>query len=87
MSKRRLQILVDDDLHTRLQAVAKLRGLPLEAVARDAMDRGLESRDASRAAAGAAIVAARPMPVPDVSDLLGELSRLRERRPSYRSAL
>lgn len=80
MLQRRLQVLIDDDRHARLRAIAKERGVSIGTVVREAIDRGLASPDASRAAAGASILAAPPMPVPDVDELLDELEALRGRR-------
>lgn len=80
MLQRRLQVLIDDDRHARIQAIAKERGVSIGTVVREAIDRGLASPDASRAAAGASILAAAPMPVPTVDELLDELDALRGRR-------
>lgn len=80
MLQRRLQVLIDDERHERLQALAKERGVSVGTLVREAIDRGLVSPEASRAAAGARILAAAPMPVPPVGELLAELEELRGRR-------
>jgi Ribbon-helix-helix protein, copG family len=80
MLQRRLQVLIDEARHERLQALAKERGVSVGSLVRDAIDRGLASPDARKAAAGARILAAAPMPAPAVDDLLSELDDLRGRR-------
>jgi hypothetical protein len=80
MLERRLQILIDEDRHRRILAVARERGMSVGAVVRDAIDRGLGVADTRRRAAGSRLLAAEPMDVPDVDDLLGELDDLRARR-------
>jgi plasmid stability protein len=76
MLQRRLQVLIDDDLHERLLAAARDRGMSVEAVVREAIEGGLASPDA----AGARTLAAIPMDVPAVDDLVTELNDLRGRR-------
>ncbi len=80
MLQRRLQVLIDDDRHARLQALAKARGVSVGTLVREAIDRGLASPEHGRAAAAARILAAEPMPVPPVDDLIAELDELRGRR-------
>lgn len=79
MLQRRLQVLIDDERHARLQAIARERGVSIGTVVREAIDRGLAAPDARRAAAGARILAADPMPVPQVDELIAELDDLRGR--------
>jgi hypothetical protein len=80
MFERRLQILIDDERHRRIVAVARQRGMSVGAVVRDAIDRGLATPDTRRRAAGSRVLAAEPMDVPGVDALLTELDDLRGRR-------
>lgn len=80
MLKRRLQVLIDDDRHDRLMAVARDRGMSLGAVVREAIDRGLATPDGRRELAAARILGAPPMDVPSVDELKAELDALRGRR-------
>lgn len=80
MLQRRLQVLIDDDRHARLLAIAKERNLSVGAVVREAIDRGLASPDARRGVASARILAAESMEVPAGDGLLAELDELRGRR-------
>lgn len=76
----RLQILLDDARHQRLLAVADERGISVAAVVREAIDRGLPTRDGHRQAAGLRLLDAPDMPVPDVGELREELEAIRGRR-------
>jgi hypothetical protein len=76
----RLQILLDDERHQRLLAVADERGISVAAVVREAIDRGLPARDGHRRAAGLRLLDAPDMSVPDVRELRGELEAIRGRR-------
>jgi len=78
--ERRLQILLDDERHRRLVAVAEERGVSVAAVVREAIDRGLPASDGLRRAAGQRLLAASDMPVPESRELLAELDRIRGRR-------
>lgn len=80
MMDRRLQILLDAERHDRVVAAARARGVSVATIVREAIDRGLPAPDARRRAAGEAFLAADPMPVPDVPELLEELDALRGRR-------
>jgi len=75
-----LQILLDDDRHRRLTAVAQARGVSVASVVREAIDRGLAVPDGRRRAAGARVLNAPDMPVGDPEELLAELNELRSRR-------
>lgn len=46
MLQRRLQILVDEERQRRIVAAARERGMPVGAVVRDAIDRGLTAAGA-----------------------------------------
>lgn len=78
--EHRLQILLDDDRHSRLVAVARERGVSVATVVREAIDRGVSNPDARRRAAGRRLLEADDMPVPDLADLHAELDALRGRR-------
>jgi hypothetical protein len=80
MLEHRLQILLDDDRHRRLTAVAQARGVSVASVVREAIDRGLAVPDGRRRAAGARVLSAPDMPVGDPEELLAELNELRSRR-------
>jgi hypothetical protein len=76
----RLQILIDDERHQRISAAARERGVSVATIVREAIDRGLASPDARRRAAGARLLEAPDMPVPEPDELLAELDALRSRR-------
>jgi hypothetical protein len=76
----RLQILLDEDRHQRVVALAQARGVSVAAVIREAIDRGLPSAARRREVAADRILSAEPMDVPEVGELIDELSGLRERR-------
>jgi hypothetical protein len=77
--EHRLQILIDDDRHRRITALARERGVSVATVVREAIDRGLGTSEAERRAAGRRILDAPGMPVPDVDELKAELDALRGR--------
>jgi hypothetical protein len=78
--EHRLQILIDDDRHRRISAVARERGVSVATVVREAIDRGLASSATQRRAAGARLLDAPAMSVPDPQELRAELEDLRARR-------
>lgn len=75
----RLQILIDDERHRRISAVAQERGVSVATVVREAIDRGLAKPAAQRHAAAVRLLDAPDMPVPDPSALRVELDGLRGR--------
>ncbi len=77
---RRLQLLLDEDRYQRVAALAGQRGTSVAAVIADAIDRGLPNPDDRRRAAARRLLDAEPVDVPDVPELLSELSELRGRR-------
>jgi hypothetical protein len=79
MLERRLQILLDDARYRRLTTAARERGTSVAAVVRDAIDLALPADLAKRRAALEAILAAEPMPVPDVEELKREIAEGRSR--------
>ena len=80
MLTRRLQVLLDDKRYRRLKSAARRRRVSVATVVRDAIDRDLGSPAMDRSAAGDRFLAAEPMEVGSVDDLLTELDELRGRR-------
>lgn len=78
--EHRLQILLDEERHRRIVAVAQDRGVSVAAVVREAIDRGLAIPDGRRRAAGQRLLEASDMPVPEPEELRAELEGLRGRR-------
>jgi len=76
----RLQILLDDERHQRISAVARERGISVASVVREAIDRGVAGPATRRRAAGRRLLEATDMPVPEPGDLRAELDALRSRR-------
>ena len=62
---RRTQLLLDDDLHRRLQEAAAERGMSLGALIREAIDEKLSRAQETRAKAIDKLLAAEPLPVED----------------------
>lgn len=62
---RRTQLLLDDDLHRRLRAIAAQRGISMGALIREAIDEKLASVQDTRARAIQELLDAEPMPVED----------------------
>jgi predicted DNA-binding protein len=80
MLERRLQILIDEDRHRRISAVARERGVPVSVVVREAIDRGIPDPEGRRSSAARRILEAGDMPVPEPDELKRELDQLRGRR-------
>ena len=78
--EHRLQILLDDERHRRITAIARERGVSVATVVREAIDRGVVDTASRRQAAADRLLRAPDMPVPDVSELTEELEELRGRR-------
>jgi hypothetical protein len=78
--EHRLQILIDDERHRRLTAVARERGVSVATVVREAIDRGLSTPAARRRGAGRRLLDAPDMVVPSPEELREELEQLRSRR-------
>lgn len=77
--EHRLQLLIDDERHSRLVAVAQERGVSIATVVREAIDRGLVNPNGRRRAAGRRLLDAADMAVPDPPELRAELDALRAR--------
>lgn len=73
-------MLIDDERHRRLTAIARERGISVGAVVREAIDAGLRPVDSRRRAALQRLLDAPPMPVGDPDELRAELDELRGRR-------
>ena len=80
MLEHRLQILLDDERHARITAVARERGVSVASVVRDAIDRGVANSDDRRRAAGRRLLDAPDMDVGATDELKAELETLRARR-------
>lgn len=78
--EHRLQILIDDERHSRIVAAARERGVSVATVVREAIDRGVAASAGRRAGAGRRLLDAADMDVPDVAELKAELADLRARR-------
>ena len=81
MLTRRLHLLLDQERYDRVAAEARARKVSVAEVVREAIDTALPPRWPDRLTAGAAILAAEPMEVPEsVGDLRAELDEAREPR-------
>lgn len=81
MLQRRLHLLLDEARYERIADEARSRKISVAEVVREAIDLALPPRWPDRAAAGARILDAQPMPVPrTVAALKDELDALRGRR-------
>lgn len=80
MLEHRLQILLDDERHRRISALARERGVSVASVVREAIDRGLAGPESRRRGAGRRLLDAPDMPVPEPDRLREELDALRSRR-------
>jgi hypothetical protein len=78
--EHRLQILLDDERHRRITALARERGVSVATVIREVINRGLASPGERRKSAGRRLLDAPDMPVPEPRELKGELEALRARR-------
>jgi hypothetical protein len=79
MLRHRLQVLIDEDRHRRLEAEAARRGVPVAVLVREALDAAYPVSAEDRRAAAERVLGARPMPVPDVAALKAELADARAR--------
>ena len=78
--EHRLQILLDDDRHRRLTAVARARGVSVATIVREAIDRGVADPAQRRKSAGQRVLDAPDVPAPDPAELRAELDAVRGRR-------
>ncbi|HEU4803332.1 MAG TPA: hypothetical protein VFS73_09155 [Solirubrobacterales bacterium] len=75
-----MQILLDQERHDRLAAIADERGVSVATVVREAIDRGLPDLSGRRQKAARRLLESPDMPVPAADGLLDELDELRGRR-------
>ncbi len=75
--ERRLQILLDEERHQRLVALAEDGGVSVAAVVREAIDRDLATPNGRRREASRRLLAADDMPVPEPGGLRAELEELK----------
>jgi hypothetical protein len=80
MLKERLQVLIDREQRERLEREATARGTSVATLVREAIDLTFPPAQPRRRSAAEAILAAEPMPAPDLVDLRQELDELRGRR-------
>lgn len=80
MLTRRLQVLIDEERHQRLELEAARRGVAVAVLVREALDAAFPATAGERRAAGERVLDADPMPVPDVDALRAEVAELRARR-------
>ena len=76
---RRFQILLDDARYERLAAAARERNVSVAAVIRDAIDLAVPADLARKREAVDGVLAAEPIPVPDVAELKREAAAGRSR--------
>ena len=79
MFSERLQVLIDPEQRERLERAASARGTSVATIVREAIDLAVPHDPGSKRAAADAVLAATPMAVPAVDDLLAELDALRGR--------
>lgn len=80
MFKERLQVLIGTEQRQRLEREASLRGTSVATLVREAIDLAFPPDRDRRAEAARRILAAEPMAIPDVPELLHEIDELRSRR-------
>ena len=78
---RRLQLLIDEPRYRRVAARARQRNMSVSAVIRDAIDAAIPADVAKKRAALEEVLAAEPVPMPDVEDLKAELDEIRSGQP------
>jgi hypothetical protein len=77
MLERRLQILIDDERYHRLASAARARKTSVATIVREAIDAALPVDVERKRAALEEVLAADPVPLPDVAELKGELDEIR----------
>ena len=80
MPKHRLQVLLDEERHSRLEEAARERGVSVATIVREAIDLALAPAASRRLAAGRRLLEAADMEVPDLTGLNEEPGGLRTRR-------
>jgi predicted DNA-binding ribbon-helix-helix protein len=82
MLDRRLQVLIDQSLWTRLEREAERRSVSVSTLVREAIDERYPGSTAERRAALKAVLRAPLMEVPAPDELRGEREAIRARRAS-----
>lgn len=78
--ERRVQVLLDEERYQQAAAAARERGVSVGQVVRDALDASLGATQRRRLQAGAEILAAEPMPLPDdPAHLRAEIDAMHDR--------
>jgi len=80
MLEHPVRILLDEERHARITAVARARGVSVATVVTEAIDRELVDPSDHRRAAGRRLIDAPNMVVPGPGELRDELETLRSRR-------
>lgn len=80
MKTERLQVLIETAQRERLEQTATSRGTSVATLVREAIDLVFPVHAEFRAQAAQDILAAEPMDVPEVDDLVAELNEIRGRR-------
>jgi hypothetical protein len=78
---RRFQLLLDEERYERLAAAARARNVSVSVVIRDAIDLAVPADLERKRAAASEILAAEPIPVPDVAELKQEIADGRSGAP------
>ncbi|WP_106581149.1 hypothetical protein [Murinocardiopsis flavida] len=79
MQQDHLEDVLGAERYERVVTLANERHVTVDDIVREAIDRGLPASASRRRAAAEAILAAEPMPVGSVDELLEELDRSRGR--------
>lgn len=77
--QRRLQLLLDEPRYRRVAAEARRRKTSVAAVIRESIDTALGPDLARRRAALMEVLAAEPVPMPDVAELKREIERAHDK--------
>ncbi|MGH8877858.1 MAG: ribbon-helix-helix protein, CopG family [Stackebrandtia sp.] len=77
MTTHRFQLVLDDDLNTRVRDVARETGASVSAIIREAIARGLPTTSRRRKDALDTLLSAPPMEVGSAEDLRDELDEIR----------
>lgn len=77
----RFQLLLDEERYERLAAAARARNVSVSVVIRDAIDLAVPADLERKRAAASGILAAEPIPVPDVAELKQEIADGRSGAP------
>ena len=73
--------MIDEPRYRRVAARARQRNMSVSAVIRDAIDAAIPADVAKKRTALEEVLAAEPVPMPDVEDLKAELDEIRSGQP------